>query len=211
MSRVKIKICGITSPEDALLCHGMGADFLGLIFADSPRRITPEDAARIRRAVPEARLVGVFVDAAIDEIVGTALTAGLDMIQLHGNETASFCDALRIRTGLAIVKAIQQGRLLDEKDGAARIPAAHFLVDLDKSEPIVQKAIDALWKEAARAGRRGYELFLAGGLDPDNVKQAIGATRPFCVDVCRGVEKKPGVKDAAAVERFIAEVKNGDE
>lgn len=211
MSPVKIKICGITSPEDALLCHGMGADFLGVIFADSPRRIAPEGAAAIRRAVPGARLVGVFMDAALDEIVRNALFAGLDMIQLHGSESAPFCAELHARTGLPIVKALAQGRLLDRDDPAAQIAPAHFLLDLDKTEPAGQKAIEALWSEAAEAANMGYELFLAGGLDPDNVRQAIRKARPFGVDVCRGVEKEPGIKDAAAVKRFIAEVKNGDE
>ncbi len=211
MNAVKIKICGITSPEDALLCHGMGADFLGVIFADSPRRITSEEAAAIRRAVPDARLVGVFMDADLDEIVRTAQVAGLDMIQLHGSESASYCTELHARTGLPLVKALAQGRLLDRKDPAAQIAPAHFLLDLDKTEPVRMKAIDALWSEAAEASRRGYELFLAGGLDPTNVREAVRKVRPFGVDVCRGVEKEPGVKDTAAVKRFIAEVKNGDE
>jgi len=209
MSSVKIKICGITSPEDALLCHGMGADFLGVIFADSPRRITPEKAASIRRAVPDARLVGVFVDADLDEIVAAVRDADLDMIQLHGGESADFCTELSTRTGLPIVKALTQGQLPELQEGASQSGPAHFLLDLDKTEPSRQKAIDALWEEAADASSRGYELFLAGSLDPANVRQAINRTRPFGVDVCRGVEKEPGVKDAAAVERFIAEVKHG--
>ena len=106
MKGTRIKICGLTRPEDAAFCQAAGAQYLGVIFAPSPRRVTPARAASSRAAAPAVKLVGVFLDATMDEIVQTAGESGLDLLQLHGKETVPFCAEAAERTGLPVIKAI---------------------------------------------------------------------------------------------------------
>ncbi len=203
MERTRVKVCGITSPGDAVACRELGADCLGVIFAPSPRRVTLDQARRIRRAVPGAKVVGVFAGAGPEEVAADALTVGLDMIQLHGAETNDFLEALKKSISLPVIKALRCG----EAAGCGGLPAfgaADFLLfDRDKKDP--EEGIKNLWNEAEEAVRKGCRIFLAGGLDPGNVRQAVERVAPYGVDVCSGVEKAPGVKDPEAVERFIAE------
>jgi len=211
--RVRVKVCGLTRPADAVACLALGADYLGVIFAKSPRRVTVEQAAAIRRAAPGARLVGVFAGSGLDEIAAAAREAGLDLIQLHGNETPAFCKSIAGLTGLPVIRALPCSferhngtpALFDNGDVLPR--AGYLLLDLDKDEPVQEEGMRRLWTAAALAGRQGREIFLAGGLDPFNVRAAVELAAPFCVDVCRGVETAPGIKDEGAVEEFMSEVK----
>ncbi len=207
MGDVKIKICGITSPSDAVACEELGVDYLGVIFADSGRRVSAARAREIRDAARRTRLVGVFADADLDAASDAARISDLDMIQLHGDESAEYCETLSARTSLPIVKTFRQGEVLGLADLAAHKTVRFFLLDLDKGEPSRGGGKEKLWAEAAWAGERGYRVFLAGGLDPTNVRAAVELTAPYCVDVCRGVEEAPGVKDIEAVRRFITEVR----
>jgi phosphoribosylanthranilate isomerase len=200
MSETRVKICGITRPDDAARCLEEGADYLGVIFARSPRMVSPRRAGQIRSAVPGADLVGVFLDADPDTIADYAARAGLDLIQLHGGETPDFCRALRERTGLPIIKTLHRG----EPNGAADFT----LFDLEKGSRNRNGAVERLWADADRANRAGHRVFLAGRLNPLNVRAALDSVSPFAVDVCRGVERVPGVKDMNAVGRFIAEVRS---
>jgi phosphoribosylanthranilate isomerase len=170
MLDTRIKVCGITSPADAKLASSHGADYLGLIFAKSPRRVTVEAARNVREAVPNAMLVGVFVDAPIDDVAATARACGLDLVQLHGKESPEYCDALHAQTSLPIIKVFSASQL----DGAERLKqykrTSYFLFDLDKGDGAreqdkVQGAHDDLWQRADALRRRGYRIFLAGGLD----------------------------------------------
>jgi phosphoribosylanthranilate isomerase len=216
MADARIKVCGITTIDDAKACQELGADLLGLIFAKSPRRITPERAAEIRAAVPDARLVGVFMDEEIETVVRIASEAGLNLIQLHGHEPPIYCEELMEITGLPVIRALRYEDASNPQflDAFASVPL--FLFDLDKygsngdgtANGTNERALERLWDLSAEASAQGIDFLLAGGLDADNVKAALKSTRPFGVDVCRGVESEPGLKDIEKVKRFIAEVKN---
>ena len=228
MNETRVKVCGITSPEDAATCHALGADYLGVIFAASPRRVTRAQARDIRSVIPTARLVGVFRGDDLETVAQAAAFCRLDLIQLHGDESPAYCDALRARTSLPLVKTVLQGQTRAPEELAAYRAASFFLFDLRKgasggdrgnsnddsntdSNTDSNADCDAiqrrLWAAAAQASRRGYRVFLAGRLAPANVRAAVAQTSPFCVDVCRGVEQAPGVKDAEAVQRFIKEAR----
>ena len=207
MSGTRIKICGITSPEDARACHALGADYLGVIFAESARQISPERAGEIHQAVPEARLVGVFADADLRTIQAAARLASLSLIQLHGRESDDFCRTVREETALPVIKAVRPADLTSPPalvdQGAVDLP----LFDLEKDAAARTEDILRLWSWAGTARRAGYRIVLAGRLSPETVRLAVAQVSPFCVDVSRGVEKAPGVKDTARVRQFIAEVR----
>ncbi|RKZ17072.1 hypothetical protein DRQ50_05420 [bacterium] len=189
-----LKICGLTTADDAVAAAAAGADLLGLIFADSPRHITIERAAVIRRAVPGARLVGVFRDETPERIEAVALAAGLDLLQLHGGESPEVCRRLREQTGLPVIKVFETGSpALDLVDG---YDTAYVLLDRPKGAAnVADGAVDEeLLEIAGRLQAAGRQVILAGGLDPANIEQSLGMA-PAGVDVCRGVEAEPGRKD----------------
>jgi len=200
-----LKICGITTTEDAVLAVRAGADVLGVIFADSPRRITPERAAAIRRAAPGARLCGVFRDEKPEQIAAFALTAGLDLLQLHGGESPLTCRSLRDRTGLPVIKVFETGS--PDLDRVAEYDTAYILLDRPKGAPAApsDQVHPELLEEARRLREDGYDVLLAGGLGPANVKESLAAA-PAGVDVCRGVEAAPGRKDPALLRALGEEV-----
>ncbi|MCK4546833.1 MAG: phosphoribosylanthranilate isomerase [Candidatus Eisenbacteria sp.] len=207
MSFTRIKICGITTPEDALACESLGVEHVGVIFAESSRRVTPERAREIREAIPRTCLVGVFADCDPDEVVEIAEFAGLNMIQLHGGESSEYCNNIFARTLRLIIKSLT--------DGDAKTPGildeyrttSFFLFDLDKRNPDRLGAVRDLWKQAARATGEGHRVFLAGGLNPSNVREAIRSVSPFCVDVCSAVESSAGVKNMDEIAHFVREVR----
>ena len=189
-----LKICGLTDVADATAAHAAGADLLGVIFAASERRVDPARALAIRSAVPGARLVGVFRDEAPDRVADIALACGLDLLQLHGAESPSECTALRNRTGLPVIKALDAGPDLLQR--ARAYDVAYLLLDLPKGAPPPATGTLAPDLAAAAAALRaeGRPVLLAGGLDLHNVKAALAAA-PDGVDLCRGVESSPGRKD----------------
>jgi len=200
--RTKAKICGITNAEDARLCFELGADYLGLIFATGVRRVTLQRAAEIRRAVPLAALVGVFADESADYVDLAVRTCSLDLVQLHGGEPPHYVRELAERCGVPIIKAIT-----DRSQDPLEYRDADFLMfDLAKDAGGAGGGVAEVWRRAAEAAARGRSVFLAGGLTPDNVAEAIRKVRPWCVDVCSGVESSPGRKDPAAVARFLREI-----
>jgi phosphoribosylanthranilate isomerase len=207
MIHTRVKVCGITTAGDAAACLAAGADHLGVIFARSTRRVTAERAKEIREAVPDASLVGVFAGEAVDRVADVARAAGLDMIQLHGGESPIYCEALADSVSTPIMKVLGPGQVADPENLGRYRAVCFFLFDMDKRSSNGIGAMRRLWAEAARAARRGRRVFLAGGLTPLNVREAVHQTAPFGVDVCRGVEQAPGVKDIDALMRFIAEVR----
>lgn len=209
MDDPRIKICGITSPQDARACFESGADLLGVIFAKSPRRVTRDSVREIREAVPSAALVGVFAGAPFNDVIETAKHTGVDMIQLHGQEPPSFCEDLGKVLALPVIRAFQYNEALSAGLPGAFASTDYYLLDLEKgiSQAKEAAARTELWELARRLDENQNRLFLAGGLDPDNVRRAVNETRPFAVDVCRGVERTPGQKDLQKVKRFITEVK----
>jgi phosphoribosylanthranilate isomerase len=204
MNRARVKICGITTPVDAALAFALGADFVGVILAESPRRIDIARAALIRAAVPSALLVGVFRDPALDDVIEAVRTADIDLIQLHGHERPAFCDEALARTGRPVIKVFNSNTVPGVAQLAAYTTTSYFLFDTNKDDSIPPPR---RLHDVAAIRRMGFRVFLAGGLNPGNVRDAVAATHPFAVDVCRGVESSPGVKDPVALERFMAEVR----
>jgi len=192
----RVKLCGVTSLDDALLCVEHGAWAIGLIFvARSPRRIRLSDAAPITDALRRrVEIAGVFENAALDHVVGTATELGLSIVQLHGDEGPSFCAEVGRRTGAKVMKAVRV-RTAEQVRFVRTFHTDLHMLDGSGGEPFD-------WS-LARERRSDIPLVVAGGLTPENVGEAIEATRPFAVDVARGVEARPGVKDPGKVEAFV--------
>lgn len=197
----KIKICGITRLEDAQLCAGLGADFLGFIFVpSSPRYIEPEKAAEITSSVKGPKFVGVFRDESLDTIHRITHRAGLDIIQFHGTESDDDIHTL----GLPSVKAIRVGETLPDTNSH---PSADWLLfdTFDaRRDGGTGRSFD--WSLLAIYPRT-KPFFLAGGLGPDNIAAAISLVRPDAIDVSSGVESAPGVKDPDRLRTLFERVK----
>lgn len=194
---MRVKICGITRPEDAIVAEAAGAHAIGLIFAArSKRRLSLEGAQEIVRAVgPFVGRVGVFVDAPFDEVLTAVRTLGLDTVQLHGHEDMAYAAALR--RSVRVIRAFSFTPGLTP-EALRRYPADAVL--LDGLDPGSGEAFD--WAAAAPL-RACARLVLAGGLTPANVAEGIRALDPYAVDTASGVETSPGVKDAAKVRAFV--------
>jgi len=203
----RVKICGITSRTDAEAAIATGADFLGFNFyPDSPRYVDPSLVrvilADLSRAVGT---VGVFVNADADRIRAVGETSGVGMVQLHGDESPGFCAAM----DQPVIKAFRVGGP-DDLAGIEDFEVWAVLVD-SRTPGYGGSGVKPDWGLAADAGRRAKKLFLAGGLDPGNVGEAIRAVRPWAVDVASGIEKEPGIKDHEKMRRFIEAVKNASQ
>jgi phosphoribosylanthranilate isomerase len=206
-----IKICANTSLEDARLAVEAGADALGFIFAPSPRLVTPEQVAAITRQLPESiEKIGVFVDAAYDEILSTVRACGLTGVQLHSASGAEVPRQLRAEFGpeLRILRVVHFGS--DAAEQAQACAADQnldgVLVDSRTATAVGGTGIAFDWAEARRTvftGTAGARLIAAGGLHPDNVARAIATLHPWGVDVASGVEAAPGRKDPAKVRAFV--------
>ncbi len=201
----KIKICGLTRRQDVVSATELGADLLGFVFAESPRRVSPEMVAEISADLPEKTLkVGVFVDAPLAEISEIATFCALDVLQLHGSESPDYCCALNSFKLLKVFR-LGDGRKLPESF-LSPYWAALFDTWLPDMAGGGGKVFD--WRQVLPWS--GKRFFLAGGLTPENVGQAVGMTRPFGVDVSSGVENSPGIKDAVKMRKFIEAVKKAD-
>lgn len=191
-----VKICGITSEEDALLAAAMGADAVGFVFAPSPRQVAPGFVGSITRRLPSEMLsVGVFRDTHPRRVVEQALQAGVRAVQLHGEETPEDCAEIAEHIPV-VIKAFRAGHPWLAKAGDYR---ARFVL-LDGHEPGSGHVFDWRLAESVPPGSR---LILAGGLGPDNVAEAIRRVRPAGVDVSSGVESSPGRKDPKLVRAFV--------
>lgn len=202
-----IKICGVTRVEDATLAARAGADFVGLNFWPSSKRYVDVEAGTVLARASRIRgamIVGVFVDAPVETIVSTAAAVGLDIVQLHGDESPGFCAEVAAR-GLRVWKAVPVATAADVAH-LERWPVRAILLDAaTPGRGGSGKTID--WSLAARAAQGDLPVVLAGGLDPGNVAAAIAAVKPWAVDVASGVESAPGQKDAAKVVAFVRAVR----
>jgi phosphoribosylanthranilate isomerase len=203
----RIKICGVTLPDDAARVASMGADFIGLNFwPKSKRYLAPERAPMISsvvRSTGSAKLVGVFVDPEIDEIQAITATVDLDIIQLHGDETPDFVKKVSLAVYRPVWKALPIAARRD-LDALDVWPAEALL--LDAPTPGRGGAGAKFDWALAREARERYpkiRFVLAGGLTPDNVGGAIQTVEPWAVDVASGVEAAAGIKDPAKLEAFI--------
>jgi phosphoribosylanthranilate isomerase len=199
----KIKICGITREEDAVLCRDLGADFVGMIFVESsPRYVSPEKAAAVVSAMegPRPGVVGVFRDQSTDYILSVAAEVGLDVIQLHGQETDDDVRAL----DMPCIKAFRVAEALP--DVSHQTTADFLLFDTldDRRAGGTGRRFD--WSLLAGYAR-SKPFFLAGGLTPDNVAGAISAVRPDGIDVSSGVESAPGIKDREKLNNLFERIR----
>jgi phosphoribosylanthranilate isomerase len=206
--RVRVKICGITSLSDARAAVKAGADALGFVFSEaSPRFIRPEAAAAITHHLPGRILrVGVFVDAPQEAILRAVATCRLDAVQLHGDESPEFCDAL---VPVQVWKAFR----VRDRDALVRLPAyrdatAAWLLDSYTRGQAGGTGTAFAWEIAVEARMLGHPIVLAGGLTPENVADAVRLVQPAGVDVSSGVEASPGKKDPAKVRAFIDAVRS---
>lgn len=199
LGMVEVKICGLTTADDALRCTELGADAIGLNFwSGSPRCTDVETARAIVEAVGgQAQVVGVFVDHTLEQVQEILRETGIGWAQLHGDEPPELVTALLPHAYKAI--GVQDGSAVEQ---ARRYPGEHLL--LDASVPGMPGGTGRTfdWSIAAEVARE-RKLTLAGGLTPDNVAEAIRVVRPFRVDVASGVESEPGRKDPELVRAFI--------
>jgi phosphoribosylanthranilate isomerase len=201
----RVKICGITNLADAQSSVEAGADALGFNFYDkSPRFVTIQRAAEITKQIPPFVMrVGVFVNAQEEFVLRAIAEAGLTMLQFHGDELPEFC----AQFGLMSMKAF---RMRDEKS-LAELPQFQtdaYLLDAFSPEARGGTGEKFNWELAVEAQKFGKPIFLAGGLTPENVADAVRKVNPFGVDVASGVESSPGKKDPAKVKAFIAAAKS---
>jgi phosphoribosylanthranilate isomerase len=201
---VKVKICGITNKADGIAAAESGADAIGFVFYnESPRFVAIEKAAEISQALPAYLIkAGVFVDAPEDLVQQAIAECGLNLLQFHGNEAPEYC----IQFGLMSMKAF---RFRDETSlkTLPQYKTDAWLLDAYSSQKLGGTGEQFNWDLAIEARKLGRPIFLAGGLTPENVGEAVRQVQPYGVDVSSGVEASPGKKDQAKVKRFIESAK----
>ena len=204
--RPRVKICGVTTKSDALRAVGLGADYLGLNFhPPSPRYVKPLEATKIAEAVRgNVYLVGVFVNRPAAEVAAILDEVGLDLVQLHGDETAADVEAFAGRS----IKAFRVEKRFEADLVKGYEAAWGYLVDYRDSR--LYGGSGRSWDfSSLYDARLAKPTFIAGGLGPENVRQAMTAANPWGIDVCSGVESAPGKKDGRLVERLFKEIRDG--
>lgn len=199
MSSIKVKICGITRLQDALDACDLGADILGFNFVPgSPRYLNPYTAKEIISLLPPfVTTMGVFADEEHSVINDLAVFLNLDTIQLHGSEDARYCRKVKS----PVVKAIRVSSPTD-LEGLDEYDVSAYLLDARVDGVLGGSGLTFPWK-VAKDFSRFQRVFVAGGLTPENVGEAVRTLAPYGVDAASGVEAQPGIKDPALVERFI--------
>lgn len=192
---VKVKICGLTNLEDALAAVEYGADMVGFIFAPSPRKVDVDTVKDIIEKLPSpVTKVGVFMNQRIDEVNDIIMVCGLDMAQLHGNESLEYCVNISSR----VIKAFTPATLPD-LDSLQDYKVEFIMLDKQKG---ADTPPEELWPIAKEMDIYG-PVILAGSLTRSNVAEAIKVAQPYAVDVASGVEKEPGKKDHQKIKDFI--------
>jgi phosphoribosylanthranilate isomerase len=219
LQRVRVKICGLRDPAQARKIVQMGADAVGLMFASSPRWVSPEQARAVTDALPPyTTAVGVFVNSDAEDINRVAQRVGLSLVQLHGDEGP----AIVAQLALPCVKAfaVRDAGWIDQvrawMDGVTdRRKLAGILLDAHNPQMRGGTGQRFNWDLVADARAAGKlqgmpPLILSGGLSPEVVSDAIEIVQPWAVDVSTGVEESPGIKDVRKVEAFIRKTREGD-
>ena len=221
---IRTKICGMQRTKDALVAAEAGADFIGLVFVPGRRRrlevkTAAEIVSGLRAQISEPpKVVGLFADQTLDEVISTIESCGLNMAQLCGQEPPEYCRAVSGQTGAEVIKVlhVSASETVDGTDGdkglegrLAPYQQAGCQVTLDRLVEGLQggtgQSFD--WQVAAQLSRQGHDFLLAGGLTPYNVGQAVAQVRPWGVDVSTGVETA-GQKDPAKVQAFISNARS---
>ncbi|HPE61966.1 MAG TPA: phosphoribosylanthranilate isomerase [Thiolinea sp.] len=209
MRRCRVKVCGITSVEDAAFAGAAGVDAIGLVFyAASSRYVTPDRAAAIAHSLPPfVTCTGLFMDVDRDFVSRVLAAVPLDLLQFHGSESPSFCSSFGLPyikvAGVLGVDSVQADLATCARDYA---DARGFLIDSHAPGQAGGTGKTFDWTRVPQDFPR--PLVLAGGLRPENVAQAIRMTRIYAVDVSSGVEARPGIKDRNRIEAFMREVRS---
>jgi phosphoribosylanthranilate isomerase len=199
------KVCGITNTGDARVAVDAGADAIGLIFAESPRKVSLEEARKVSIALPENILkVGVFVDAEPGEVLQIAREVGLDLAQLHGDETPETVAAIR-NAGLPVMKALRV-RNTEALGALERYEVDLFMLDAWSARARGGTGETFDWGLAKSVKGRG-NIVVSGGLTPENVREAVEFFEPYGVDASSSLEEKPGKKSGERVRRFVRAAK----
>lgn len=219
----KVKICGITNEKDALWATNLGADYLGFnFFAGSPRKISPELAKKIIAKLPPfISTVGVFVNEEIKTVLKIVKKCNLSLVQLHGEETAEYCEKFKVESLKLKVGIIKAFRIENEK---SLEPISQYVEKVDyflfdtyvpgieggTGVPMSRENWDLALKvkEMFISTSNPKPIFLAGGLNPENVQEAVIKVKPYAVDVASGIERLPRRKDYEKMKTFIQAVRN---
>ncbi|MEQ2525513.1 phosphoribosylanthranilate isomerase [Bacillaceae bacterium CLA-AA-H227] len=203
---MKVKICGIMDVEAGLYAVENGADALGFVFAESKRKITPELAKEIIKQLPEHVLkVGIFVNEKPEVIMEIANHTGLTHVQLHGDESPEDCEAFSI----SVIKALSIGTIAD-LGKIDQYGCDYVLLDSPKGKYRGGNGVKFDWSLLTGIESNGKKIILAGGLNPENIAEAIGIANPYMVDVSSGVETD-GKKDLGKIQTFLARAKRREE
>lgn len=206
--RTKVKICGLTSLEDARFVSGALAHYLGFIFfEESPRFVTPAQAGAIINWIEGPKCVGVFVNQPLDDLNMIARQTGVDLVQLHGNESPEYCELV----DKPVIKAVHVGpdttaEELGETLESYMSSVEYFLFDTKLEGKWGGTGVSFDWN-LVKDIAQDVPFFLSGGLDVDNVRQACQAVHPYAVDLSSGVERQPGKKDFDQIEQFMDEMR----
>ncbi len=202
--QVKVKVCGMTQLKDAVFAAEQGADAVGFIFYKKSSRSVTMKAVReiILKLPPFVDTVGVFVNESADKVNKIADHCGLDLVQLHGEESPGFCQKIHRRVIKVFrVKDLQSIKQLE------KYPVTGFILDTFSDELYGGTGKTFDWNLALPAKKIG-PVIVAGGLTPHNIRQVVSQVRPYGVDVCSGVEKSPGIKDPEKVRAFLANIRS---
>lgn len=206
MIRTRVKFCGLTRPGDVRLACELGVDAVGFVLASSPRQVQAGQLPGLRAAVsPLVQVVALFMDPAGSEVMDVVRRLRPTLLQFHGQESDAFCRGF----GLPFLKTLPMGKGAEDPVAASkRYPSAlAFLLDGHGPGQAGGRGEAFDWSRAPRLDR---PVFLAGGLGPANIAEAIGRVRPYAVDVSSGIESSPGHKDGEKMRQFLEEVRRAD-
>ena len=211
---VRVKICGITNPQDASMAVEMGVDALGFVFAPSPRQITPEKARNIIRSIPPfVQMIGVFVDKDHATMRRIIHFCGLDLVQLHGDESPEICHKF-MPTAIKVFRLRDESSLQSIKPYCGKVRALLFDTYSEARRGGTGETFD--WGLAIKAKEFEIPTILSGGLNPDNISEAISLVKPYAVDVNSGIEDRPGKKNYFLMKELMETIRkiecetNGD-
>jgi phosphoribosylanthranilate isomerase len=209
MNRLQVKICGVTNVEDARACADLGVDMIGLNFyPQSTRYIRPQHARKIIEAIPrDVRAVGVFVDPTASEVRSIVKSVGLEYVQLHGNVTPKTCRELA--SEFRVIRAFSTDGQFKPEDVRSFLEC-DVILDAHHAELRGGTGLTCDWSLARATLPFARFLILSGGLNAQNLGDAIATVGPHAVDVCTGVERAPGVKDRRAIKKFIAAARTAE-
>lgn len=210
MNRVKIKVCGITSQEQAQVIASKEIDALGFIlYPPSPRYLNPERLKKIVPMLPAfTKTIGVFVNEPLENVVNIAHETGIDMVQLSGDETPDYCDGLSLR-GITWIKGFRIKNSESIKN-VENYRASTILLDAWSEKEYGGTGNTFDWTLLSDLSS-SLKVILAGGLNPGNIRQAILTTKPYAIDVSSGVEISPGVKSISKINALLAEVNQANQ